>query len=183
MVAVRFYVLRACVLLAVLAAGFPAVRADTETSPAEPIVVFLVRHAEKAEGGEHAGDPPLSRTGERRARELARVLSPVGVTHVHSTDFRRTRDTARPLADALDLEILAYDPRQLSVLADRFRSTPGRHLVVGHSNTTAELVELLGGESGAPIDEAREYDRLYTVVLAPGAAPVTVLQRYGKAAR
>lgn len=183
MAAVCLFVLRACVLVAVLAAGFPAVQADTETSAAEPIVVFLVRHSEKAEGGEHSGDPPLSRTGERRARELARVLSPAGVNHVHSTDFRRTRDTARPLADTLELEIRAYDPRELSVLADRLRAAPGRHLVVGHSNTTAELVELLGGESGAPIDEAREYDRLYTVVLAPGAAPVTVLQRYGKAVR
>ena len=61
-------------------------------------------------------------------------------------------------------------------LAATLRSTPGRHLVVGHSNTTPALVELLGGDSGGPIDEA-EYDRFYVLTLHPGGSVTTVVLR------
>jgi len=54
---------------------------------------------------------------------------------------------------------------------------PGRHLVLGHSNTTPQLVEALGGEPGAPIEEM-EYDRLYIVTLMDGRTS-TVLLRFG----
>ncbi|NIT87109.1 MAG: hypothetical protein GWM92_07640, partial [Gemmatimonadetes bacterium] len=56
----------------------------------------------------------------------------------------------------------------LGGMARRLRGSPGRHLVVGHSDTTPRLVTLLGGEPGPPIVEAREYDRLYVLTL--GAA-------------
>jgi len=48
-------------------------------------------------------------------------------------------------------------------MAAKLKATPGRHLVVGHSNTTPQLTELLGGDGGEPIVEATEYDRLYVV--------------------
>jgi hypothetical protein len=51
--------------------------------------------------------------------------------------------------------------------------------VVGHSDTTPELVGLLGGDPGAPIDEPTEYDRLYVVTLGPDGTVTTVLLRYG----
>lgn len=53
--------------------------------------------------------------------------------------------------------------------------------MVGHSNTTPELVSILGGEPGPPIDEASEYDRLYVLVPAPEGDTVTIRQRYGPA--
>jgi broad specificity phosphatase PhoE len=98
---------------------------------------------------------------------------------VLSSDLRRTRDTAAPLAEALGVELELYDPEALEVLVPRVTSEPGRYLVVGHSNTTSRLAELLGGEPGEPIDEPTEYDRLYLLVLKPGEEPVTVLIRYG----
>jgi len=58
--------------------------------------------------------------------------------------------------------------------------TPGRRsLVVGHSDTTSELVGLLGGEPGPPIDEPGEYDRLYVVRVGPEGSVTTELRRYG----
>ncbi len=54
---------------------------------------------------------------------------------------------------------------------------PGRHLVVGHSNTTHDLVTALGGDPGPPI-ESLEYDRLYLVSMEEGGVR-TILLRFG----
>lgn len=147
----------------------------------EESVIFLVRHAEKTTetGYGHPKDPRLTQAGEQRAEALARLLAPAGITAIHSTDYRRTRDTAKPLANQLGLDVQLYDARMLESFAAELRQEPGRHLVVGHSNTTPELVRLLGGEPGGPIDEATEYDRLYILLLDPDGSAVTVRQSYG----
>ncbi|MCF6193815.1 MAG: hypothetical protein L3J46_05735, partial [Kangiellaceae bacterium] len=51
-------------------------------------------------------------------------------------------------------------PRQLEEFAKQILSTNGNVLIVGHSNTTPELVGLLGGDSHGPIADTM-YDRLY----------------------
>jgi phosphohistidine phosphatase SixA len=150
-------------------------------------LIFLVRHAERADDGpeenrmamdpEMAEDPPLSATGRDRAVLLAEMLSDAGITHIHSTDYRRTRETADPTANDTGIEITLYDASDLEGFAKRLGSTPGRHLVVGHSNTTPGLVEALGGEPGLPI-ESLEYDRLYLVSVS-NAGVRTVLLRFG----
>lgn len=154
---------------AVLAAGPAAAQQDAA-------VVYLVRHAERAEDGTR--DPVISLPGWDRARLLAETLRDAGLTHIHTTDYRRTRMTGRPTADATGLTMQTYDPRDLAAFARRLRSTPGRHLVLGHSDTTPALVEALGGDPGTPIEEM-EYDRLYVVTLT-GDGASTVLLRFGQ---
>ena len=143
----------------------------------DPVVVYLVRHAEKADDG--TDDPPLTLAGQIRVRVLRQLLSDAGLTHVYTTDWKRTRDTARPFAEALGVEAAIYDPRQLELLAATIRATPGTHFVSGHSNTTPVLVAALGGNPFDPIDDL-EYDRLYIVVIHPGQPPVTTLLRFGE---
>lgn len=151
------------------------------TSTAEPTVVYLVRHGEKVDPYPEApSDPPLTEAGSERADELARTLADAGIDRVLSTDFRRTRETAAPLAEALGLELDLYDPGDLEGLARRLAVAGERVLVVGHSNTTPRLVELLGGEPGPPIDEPSEYDRLYVLAVPPEGDPVTARMRYGE---
>jgi broad specificity phosphatase PhoE len=151
--------------------GIPVI-ANAETGPA---ILFLVRHAEKGDGP----DPPLSEAGQKRAQTLARMLAESGIGHIHSTDYARTLETAAPAAERLGLEVRIYDPTRLQELADTLLHEGGKHLVVGHSNTTPELVKLLGGEPGDSIEDAWEYDRLYLVT--PGAVDETstILLRYG----
>ena len=139
-----------------------------------PIVVYLVRHAERAEDG--TDDPPISPAGEQRSRLLADMLRDAALTHIHTTDYLRTRATAAPVALDTGIEPVVYDSEELDVLAARLRAAPGRHLVVGHSNTTHELVAALGGDPGGPI-EPDEYDRLYMLTLTE-AAVTTVLIRF-----
>ena len=143
----------------------------------DDVVVYLVRHAERAEDG--TNDPPLSEAGSERAELLANMLKDAGVTHIHSTDFKRTLATGRPLAEASGIEMVPYDPRDLQGFATQLKASPGRHLILGHSNTTPDLVAALGGDPGTLIDEASEYDRLYIVTVLPDATVTTVLLRYG----
>lgn len=136
--------------------------------------IYLVRHAEKAAGD----DPDLTVVGRARADILATELKQAGLTAIYSTDTRRTRQTALPIAKATGLTVLHYDAGNLETFANMLRATPGNILVVGHSNTTPELVKALGGKPGAPIIEATEYDRIY-VLTSKGRRFQTEIRRYG----
>ena len=158
-------------------APLPQTAEDLEAGAQEAVVVYLVRHAEKVEDGTR--DPPLAIAGQIRVHTLKALLADVDLTHVHTTDWRRTRDTARPFADSAGVDVAIYDPRELEALAAKIRATPGRHLVAGHSNTTPRLVAALGGDPLGPIDDL-EYDRLYVLVIQPGGTTVTTVLRFGE---
>lgn len=148
-----------------------------------PIVIYLVRHAERIDDevgfdASSTDDPVISEIGEERARLLATMLADAAITQIHSTDLNRTRMTGAPIAEAAGIVIETYNPRDLAGFAEQLEQTPGRHLVVGHSNTTPELVAELGGDPASPIEEM-EYDRLYIVTLSDGVAS-TVLLRFGR---
>ena len=143
----------------------------------DPVVIYLVRHSERAEDG--TDDPPLAVAGRIRTQVLRHLLAQAGVTHVHTTEWKRTRETARPIAEDIGLEPSVYNPEELETFASTLSTTPGRHLVVGHGNTTPMLVKALGGSSPEPIEEF-EYDRLYIVVIPPGHQPVTTMLRFGE---
>ena len=138
-------------------------------------VVYLVRHAERAEDG--TNDPPISQSGQQRAELIATLLSDAGITHIHTTDLKRTRSTGAPTSESTGLAMATYDPQDLTGFADQLRGMPGRHLVLGHSDTTPQLVEALGGDPSTPIEEM-EYDRLYVLTLT-STGTSTVLIRFG----
>ena len=123
-----------------LAAG--ALAACASTPPADARKIYLVRHAEKAAGE----DPGLTLVGRARAEILAGELRHTGLTAIYSTETRRTRQTAAPIARATGLTVLPYDAGSLETFANMLRATPGNILVVGHSNTTPQLVKALGGK-------------------------------------
>ena len=109
---------------------------------------------------------------------LAETLADAGIVRIYSTDYARTRETAAPLADFMSLPVDLYDASDLPAFAAELNSQSGRILVVGHSNTTPGLAGLLGGEPGAEINEAAEYDRLY-VLRITGDTVESELRRYG----
>ncbi len=132
-------------------------------------VIYLVRH------GETVGQGPgrrLSPVGRKRAEALAARLADAGIERIYTTDFLRTRETAAPTAERLGLEPELYDPSDLAAFAAELRRRGETALVVGHSDTTPQLVRLLGGEPGPPIAHD-EHDRLYRVELATGATDLT----------
>lgn len=172
------------------AAQLPAAAAPApQRAAAARVTVICLRHAEKS--AEAGADPGLSEAGQKRAQELARLLSAAGATHLFATPYQRTQGTLAPLARANGLAVATRDPKQLAALASELRALPAGSVAVvcGHSNTTPQLVQLLGGtcralEQGTLPESA--FDRLFvlSVACAPEAAaaaePCAVLElRYG----
>jgi phosphohistidine phosphatase SixA len=121
--------------------------------------IYLVRHAEKQKEGEN---PKLTDCGKRRAKELANLLSQANIRQVYSTSYQRTRQTASPLAKANKLAIQNYNPRYLAQLAIQLQKRKENTLVVGHSNTTPQLAELLIKQEMPPLRE-NDYQQLYQI--------------------
>ncbi|MEN8204335.1 MAG: histidine phosphatase family protein [Bacteroidota bacterium] len=174
----NFHITSFLLLLVLSSACSPEAEKNLSGNNVDSLVVFLVRHGEKVD---QSRDPELSPAGYVRAATLAQTLHSAEIEYVHSTDFIRTRKTAEPLAAINALKIDIYDPSDLRALAEEIRKKGGRHLVVGHSNTTPRMVELLGGEPGLDIDENDEYDRLYMLTVSSEGEVGTVLLRYGVA--
>jgi broad specificity phosphatase PhoE len=142
-------------------------------------VFFLVRHSEKVDDSE---DSPLSEVGHKRSQGLASLLRDAGINKIYSSDFARTRDTAAPLRDELGMELVLYDRDNLPELARILLSTPGRYLIVGHSDTIPDTVRWLGGEPGSDI-ASDEYDRLYLLTHRAGVGTTTTLLRFAARSR
>ncbi|MEM6654081.1 MAG: phosphoglycerate mutase family protein, partial [Pseudomonadota bacterium] len=136
--------------------------------------IYLVRHAEKQAGP----DPSLTAAGQARAERLADILADKGLTQIHSTNLKRTLETAAPIAARAGLPVSLYEADDLDAFAETLAASPGAHLVVGHSNTTPPLAAALGGDPGDEIDEASEYDRLYVITLDAGEI-TSEIERFG----
>lgn len=148
--------------------------ASLSQAVAADAVWYVVRHAEKAT--EPARDPVLTEAGARRADALARLLADVPLVAVSSTNTTRTRSTASPTASQHHLDVGLYD--DLATMVAAGKAEGGARLVVGHSNTVTQIIELLGGRPGNAVAES-EFDRL-TLVVAPEGGPVTtIVLRYG----
>ena len=143
------------------------------THPALAADIYLVRHAEKELDGSE--DPDLTQTGKHRAANLSVMLKSAEIERIFSTDYQRTRDTAAPVAEVAGVEMELYDPDALEALAGQLLDLEKNALVVGHSNTTTDLVTRLGGDAGSAIVEEWEYDRLYLLQTENGNVTRTIL--------
>ncbi|HEY0156602.1 MAG TPA: phosphoglycerate mutase family protein [Thermoanaerobaculia bacterium] len=146
--------------------------------------IILVRHAEKAPV---AGDMPISEAGIARAKELARVLADARITAIYTTQYRRTRETVAPLAEALKLtpEVIEAGGKEYPanvIRAIREKHAGGTVLVAGHSNTTVDVLRELGMKDPPFIPEP-QFDNLFVCTLIEGAAANCVALRYGTPTR
>ena len=132
------------------------------TAGAAP-VLFLVRHSEKAGSG--GKDPDLSAAGQRRAEALARVLRDASVTAIFTSEFKRTQETAAPLAKATHIASIVVPANDTRALVEKLRQVNGNALVVSHGNTIPELVKALGIATPVTIPED-DYSELFVIVLA-----------------
>ena len=107
---------------------------------------YVVRHAEK-ETNTMTGDVPLSAAGKERAEALAVQLRHKNIQHIFSTPYTRTTATAKPLSEALGVPIAPYAVDTLDRFVNRLKAVKkGNVLVVGHSNTIDDTMNLLLGE-------------------------------------
>src|SRR5437868_10534626 len=122
--------------------------------------VFLVRHAEKVDASK---DPDLSEAGRTRAEALSKTLRDSKITAIYATEFKRTQQTAAPLAKALGVKV-TIRPAKATDFALHLGTLHSNALVVGHSNTIPDLIRELGISEQINIAD-NDYDNLFVVVL------------------
>jgi broad specificity phosphatase PhoE len=165
---------------AVVAVVLLALFACPATAGAQTLVI-AVRHAERADGGAGVqpmtgapADPLLSQVGEARAARLAGLLADSGITAIFTTEFRRTQDTAKPLAAKLGLTPIVVKGTDTADLLARLKSRHANDivLIVGHSNTLPAIVKGLTGRNVTIADS--QYDDLF--LLVPGSGTMSRLK-------
>lgn len=132
-------------------------------------LVFLVRHAERADAGATPQtDPPLSSAGQARAQKLAAMLADAGITSIVTTEFVRTQQTAEPLATKLRVTAETVPAANTTGVVATLKISHANEivLVVGHSDTLPAILKAYGKAYVAIADS--EYDNLFIIVPATG---------------
>ena len=126
---------------------------------------YIVRHAEKAaQEANMTSDVPLTDKGKQRAEALKEILRDKKIGYVFSTNTIRTKSTAQPTADKFHLTIETYGPRPDTAFINLLKSKKKNTLVVGHSNTVDDIVNMLVGRKEVPADlPDPEYNKLFIV--------------------
>ena len=102
----------------------------------EVTTYYFIRHAEKLRIDITDKNPKLNYEGVKRADAWKEVFTNVKLDAVYSTDYNRTKLTAKPTADSKNLPIFLYDPKDMYSESFQHKTKGKAVLVVGHSNTT-----------------------------------------------
>jgi phosphohistidine phosphatase SixA len=185
-----------------IAGAYAAAELPSAAQAADELpILILVRHADKA--AQPVDDPPLTAAGTKRAHDLAEALRTSGVTAIITTQLRRTRDTAQPLAAALGIvpevvkvgelalvpnpaadaqfppEVLRERAEYIKALEPAVRRRSGVVLIVGHDWSVPGLIAALGGPK-LPNICGSVYENLFVLTSANGKANL-IHARYGAA--
>jgi 2,3-bisphosphoglycerate-dependent phosphoglycerate mutase len=174
-----FKLLIAFVMVCFLACQQPPSSINTK---AAVTTVYIVRHGEKDLTDPENKDPDLNIEGKARAEELQRLLKDQQVDALYSTNYKRTIDTVKPLAEERKLEIVIYEPNSFEELKNQvLNNHAGKTVVItGHSNTILNIVQAFGVEK--PFEEIPDskYDHLFKITLTTNKPAVLEAGRYGK---
>lgn len=143
---------------------------------AEITTYYLIRHAEKDRSNPSVKDPDLNEEGKQRAQKWAEVFRDVHLDAIYSSDFKRTRETAQPIAKRKELAIKIYDPH--NAYTEEFqKQTKGKTLLmVGHSNTNPDFVnKVIGKQKYANIADDENGSLFIVQVLPDGSTTSQVL--------
>ncbi len=153
---------------------------DAASAHAQDQVVFLVRHAERADIGmasQAGADPDLSAAGHARAGRLADILRDAGVQQIFTTEYRRTKQTGAPLAEKLNLQPVVITSKEVDTLIERLRAAKGSSLVIGHSNTMPQIAKALGVSPSISLGE-EDYSDLFVIVRPPSGESTLIRLKY-----
>ena len=166
-------------LLAVLGAVVVFAYFATFSRPVTTVIV--VRHAEK--NIEPANpDPDLSPAGQARAQELVRMFGDAGIKAIYATQYKRTQQTVKPLAEKIGVPATTIDAKNTAELVKQIRAQHNGDVVfvAGHNNTVPEIIAALGGPQ-LPIIPETEFDNLYVVTIYRVGKAKVLKMKYGSA--
>ncbi|HMJ67559.1 MAG TPA: phosphoglycerate mutase family protein [Cyclobacteriaceae bacterium] len=141
----------------------------------EVTTFILVRHAEKETAAAGDKDPMLSKEGQDRAQQLLQKLEKQKIDAVYSTNYNRTKNTVKPVAEAKNVTIQTYESLKFDELVAKYKG--GTVLICGHSNTIPGFANsLLGNKQFANYDDSDYGNLLIVTVTAVGKGNVTHLR-------
>ena len=143
--------------------------------------IILVRHAEKIIDPNNP-DVDLSPAGQARAQEIVRIFGDSGINAIYATQYKRTQQTVKPLADKLGLPVMVVNSRNTPDLLAQIRAqNSGQTIfIAGHNNTVPEIIAALGGPQ-YPIIPEPEFDNLFIVTTYRTGKAKVVKLKYGAA--
>ena len=137
---------------------------------------YFIRHAEKLRVDKTERNPNLNLKGFKRAEAWKEVFSNISFDAIYSTDYTRTRLTAKPTADSKNLPILIYNPRDMYSKAFQNQTKGKTILVVGHSNTTNVFANKVIGFDKYQGIKDNNNSNLYIVTLTDKKASSVLLK-------
>jgi broad specificity phosphatase PhoE len=143
--------------------------------------VYVVRHAEKS--AEPPNDPLLTVEGQARSQALKERLQHSKIRRIYSTNTIRTTKTAEPLAQSLGINIETYPARPDTAFIGKIKTNAVDQLIVGHSNTIDDVVNMIMGSKVVPSDLPETiYDNLYIIKMRKNGyrKPLFRNEKYGK---
>jgi len=142
----------------------------------EVTTYYFIRHAEKLRVDKTDRNPNLNSKGFKRAEAWKEVFSNISFDAIYSTDYTRTRLTAKPTADSKNLPILIYNPRDMYSKTFQNQTEGKTILVVGHSNTTNVFAnKVLGFDKYEEIKDNNN-SNLYILTIMNGNSSSILLQ-------
>lgn len=155
---------------------------DYGTALSGRTIVYVVRHAEKDLSVPGNVDPDLSEEGHSRASALAEKLKSQKIVSIFSTNYKRTRQTALPLATILGLNIVNYEGGNYAELKETVNKNYRNQkvLIVGHSNTVLEIIKAFGAVPPVSSLTEEDYDFLFEIRTDHLSKVKVITRRYGK---
>ncbi|HSS21998.1 MAG TPA: phosphoglycerate mutase family protein [Pyrinomonadaceae bacterium] len=169
-----------CGLLFLVLTGVSFSPVAVNAADASPTVLILVRHAEKKVVPPENKDPDISPAGQARAEELAHMFSDSKIGAIYATQYKRTQQTVKPLADKLGLTVTQIEAKQTPELVKQIRAKNMGQVVfiAGHNNTVPEIIAAMGGPQ-LPIIPETEYDNLFILTVPGNGKAVLLTMKYG----
>src|SRR5437899_4827451 len=145
--------------------------------------VILIRHAEKIIDPNN-NDVDLSPAGQARAQEIARMFGDAGVNAIYATQYKRTQQTVKPLADKIGVPVTVMNSKSTGDLLAQIRAQHSGQtiFIAGHNNTVPEIIAALGGPQ-YPIIPESEHDNLFIVTVYRTGKAKVVKMKYGSASQ
>ncbi len=160
--------------------GSSETSASSQESATPPMTIILVRHAEKKVVPPENKDPDISDEGVKRAEELAKMFGDAGIGAIYASQYKRTQQTVKPLADKLGLTPTSIEAQKTPELIKQIRAQKAGQVVfvAGHNNTVPEVIAALGGPK-LPIIPETQYDNLFILSINSDGSAKLLKLKYG----
>ncbi len=161
---------------------FSAFGLTNKTIISKETVIYIVRHAEKETSDPANNNPDLNEAGKTRAKDLVSELKKGKFSAVFSTDYKRTMQTAAPVAQRSGVPVLTYKANDFKGLAELVRSDylNKKILIVGHSNTILEIAKAFGTDPEIEKLQDDDYDLLIKITIDKNGIADLKISRYGQ---